>query len=63
MSQALQHLAELDHIQAALPTLHLQHEALRLAWELREFNPRDTRRLPCRGDEADQLPMPLRENG
>lgn len=62
MSERLCDLAKLDHIQAALAPLHLRHEALGLPKTLRQLDLSDASSLPRRGDESDELLMPLRED-
>lgn len=62
MAEGRRHLTKLNHVQAALTTLHLRNEALSLSQSLCQLDLSDTCRIPRRGDEADQLLMPLREN-
>lgn len=61
-TQRLGDLTELDHVQAALAPLHLRHEALGSPQSVRELDLGDAGGLPRRGDEADQLLVPLRED-
>ena len=50
-AKSLGNMTELDHVQAALTSLHLGHKALWLPQPLRELDLRDVGRLPHRGDE------------
>ncbi len=61
-AKSLGNLTEFDHVQAALTSLHLRHEALWLPQPLRELDLSDFGRLPHGSDEGDELLMPLREN-
>ena len=62
MPERLGDLAKLDHVQAAFASLYLGHEALGPAQTSRELHLRDAGRLSHRGDEGDELLVPLREN-
>lgn len=55
-------LAKLDHIKSALASLHLRYEALWLSQPRCELDLGYASSLPHRGDEGDELLMPLRED-
>ena len=62
VTEGLRELAKLDHVDPTLAPLDLRHETLGPAQPLRQLDLSDASRLPHRGDEADELLMPLRED-